>query len=90
MSNFDKLVENIIFKESVAKVLKFQDGTEISLDINNNPIGYEHFATYSPGSSSELPPESFGESYRVYSPRSSGYEIYAYPAVKQFIKQWTE
>ena len=90
MSNFDKLVENIIFKESVAKVLKFEDGTEISLDINNIPIGYDHFDTYSPGSDSELPPESFGKSYRVYSPRRAGYEIYAYPAVKQFIKQWTE
>ena len=90
MSRFDKLVGSILYKEAAARIARFDNGLEIPLDDNNLPIDYEKFATYSPGSKSVPVPAEYGQSFRVYSPRGAGYEVWAYPTVKKYTLDWTE
>jgi hypothetical protein len=85
-----KSFKQYLLKEN--KTLSWEDGTEIKVDFLGIPIGYKEFQTVSPGSTTyKKPPASFGKSYETYRPEQGreGYEIFAYPKVKQYERIYT-
>ena len=69
-----------------SRTLDWKDGTKIEIDSFGVPKGYKLFQKVDPGQPDyKKPPTNFGKGYIVSRPsRGEGYEITAYPKVKQY------